>query len=79
MKEDLCRVNLCHPPVLSLNWWVLHPGLQQHPFILAVLVDPFSAVKHVPDVCGQVQHIHIPASTAFVNLTSHLTNIAWSQ
>ena len=46
----LCRVNLSDPPVLHLCGGVLDPGLHQDALILALLVQPLTALKDVPDV-----------------------------
>lgn len=57
----LCWVDFSHSPVPGLQWGLLHPGLHQHALILALLVQPLRAVKHIPDVCCQVQHLNTPA------------------
>lgn len=49
-SEYLCRVNLSDPPVLHLCGGVLDPGLHQDALILALLVQPFMALKDVPNV-----------------------------
>ena len=46
----LCRVNLSDPPVSHLCGGVLDPGLHQDALILALLVQPLTALKDIPDV-----------------------------
>ena len=56
----LGRVNLSDPPVLHLCGGVLDPGLHQDALVLALLFQPLMALKDVPDVGGQMQHVNIP-------------------
>ena len=57
----LCWVHFSNSPVLGGQGWLLDPGLHQHTLILALLVQPLMAVKHVANVCCQMQHVNIPA------------------
>ena len=52
--------DLCDAPVLGLHRGRLHQLQIQNSLVLAALVNPVVAAKHIPDVCGQVQHVHIP-------------------
>ena len=59
----LCWVDFRDSPVVHLTGGLLNPGLHQNALILALVVQPLMALKHVPDVCGEVQHVYIPAGT----------------
>lgn len=58
---DLCWIDFRDSPVPGLYWGLLHPRLDQDSLILALIIQPLVAVKHVADVCWQVQHIDSPA------------------
>lgn len=52
--------DLCDAPVLGLHGRGLHQLQIQNPLMLAALVNPVVAAKHIPDVGGQMQHVDIP-------------------
>ena len=70
----LCWVDFSNSPVLGLEWGLLHPGLHQDALVLALLVQPLMAVKHIADVCRQVQHVNIPAVEPHKLCASALSN-----
>ena len=61
----LCWVDFRDSPVVHLTGGLLNPGLHQNALILALVVQPLMALKHITDVCGEVQHIYIPAGTEY--------------
>lgn len=65
LTAHLCWVDLSDSPVMHLAGGLLNPGLHQNALILALVVQPLMALKHVPDVCGEVQHVNIPAGTEY--------------
>ena len=61
MMVYLVRVYLSDSPVRHKRGWMLHPWLCQNSLVLALLVQPVEAVKDIPDVGGQVQHVNMSA------------------